>query len=440
MVLKNSQGGRVPYQIFNQDLYEDKTLKRISLAFIADVPSLGYSTYYIEEQKSPNSIGETKTLEETEAQEKVKLGNNYYDIVINRGSLESIFLKKKGIELFNTGKTAVDSLALSILESVNDFDTAGPFVEELEEKKIEPLSIVSGPVYSKVITQGWINEHRIRKEIVTYQQLSRIDFRTEIDSKGGDGVFKIKFPLGFEGKLMGHIPFGVEERELSKEPCRVSFASKNYPHTFFAGRWVDYSCPNYGIALISSPGRMGYDFDPDEKILKHILLKIRTIPTKGPWRHINKLHEAKGVHSLKYSIYPHEGDWKKANVHRRALEYQEPLISKVVSKAAQRRTKGVALPNETSFVKIEPDNIVMTGFYKKSKQVVVRVYESQGKGEKAKLVFPFTIGKARETDFNGQHVKLGRRINIVNRVLDFEIKPWEIVTFYISPSGIPKNF
>lgn len=330
-------------------------------------------------------------------------------------------------------------MTLSILESSDSFDTAGPSIEELEEKEVKLLSMTRGSLYSKIITEGWINEHRIRKEIVIYQQLARIDFRTEIDSKGGDGVFKIKFPLGFDGKLMAHIPFGVEEREFLKEPCRINIFSENHPHTFYAGRWIDYSCPNFGIALISSPGRRGYDFDSDERIIKHILLKTRTIPTRGCWRHLSRLHEGKGIYSFNYSIYPHKGDWKKAEVHRRALEYQNPLINRVFSKVTERKTKGIALPDKISFMRIEPNNIVMTGFYKKSKQVIVRVYESQGRREKAKLIFPFIIGKVKETDFNGQHVKTSRRFNITKQVLNFEIEPWEIVTFHLTPSGALEN-
>ncbi len=439
IVLKDRRDKRISYQIFAEDLYPDKTLRRISFAFIAEVPSLGYSTYYLEKQGFLNSIEKARKLEETEAQEKVKLGNKYYDIIINRGSLISIFLKEKGIELFNRDKIAANSLTLSILESSDSFDTAGPSIEELEEKEIKLLSITRGPLYSKVITEGWINEHRIRKEIVIYQQLARIDFRTEIDSKGGNGVFKVKFPLGFEGKLMAHIPFGVEERELSKEACRINIFSENHSHTFYAGRWIDYSCPNYGIALISSPGRRGYDFDSDERIIKHILLKTRTIPTRGCWRHLSRLHEGKGIYSFNYSIYPHKGDWRKAEVHRRALEYQNPLVNRVFSKVTERKTKGIVLPDKISFMNIEPNNIVMTGFYKKSKQVIVRVYESQGRREKAKLTFPFIIEKVKETDFNAQQVKSSRRFNITNRALNFEIEPWEIVTFRLTPSGIPEN-
>jgi len=438
IVLKDSRDKRISYQILDQDLYPDKTLRRILFVFIAEVPSLGYSTYYLEKQEFLNLIEKARKLKEIEKQEK--LGNKYYDIVIDRGSLISIFLKEKEIELLDAGEVAANSLALCILGSSNSFDTTGPFIEELEEKEVKLLSITSGPVYSKVMTQGWINEHKIRKEIVIYQQLSRIDFRTEIHSKGGDGVFKVKFPLGFDGKLMAHIPFGIEEREFSKEPCRINFASENYPHTFYAGRWIDYSSPDYGIALISSPGRRGYDFDPNEKTIKHVLLKTRTIPRRGCWRHLSKLHEGKGIYSFNYSIYPHKGDWKKAEVHRRALEYQNPLINRVFSEITQRKTKGIVLPDKMSFVKIEPSNIVMTGFYKKSKQVIVRVYESQGRKEKAELVFPFIIGKVKETDFNGQHLKSHRRFNITNQALNFEIEPWEIVTFYLTPSGVSESF
>ena len=159
------------------------------------------------------------------------------------------------------------------------------------------------------------------------------------------------------------------------------------------------------------------------------------MPTRSCWKNISSYHAAKGSHTLRYSFFPHEGDWKKAHAHRRAVEFQEPLMCV----SANSATAGAyRLPSEKSFARIAPDSVVMTGFYIQEQRVVVRVYESHGKPAKAKIALPFEIGKADETDFYGSPINdkkptSGKKVAASGNMLTFEIKPWEIATFFISP-------
>ena len=423
--LKDGKGNPVPIQVSNIDRHGDGSLKRFSFDFVAVVPSLGYATYYAETTETPLTEELDAAIEEAVA--KTRVGNDFFDLVVENGNLRSMSLKKGGGNLLNPKKIPANAISFSTLEAADHYDTLGSFQDEFEESATKPVGVIRGDVCTKIVSRSNVGGHKVQKTITVYTTLQRIDFETEIDSLGGDGVFKTKFPLGFDGAIMAHIPFGVEERNLSKEPCRVNFASESYPDTFTAEKWLDYGNPQRGVAFFTQPGQRGFDFVPGERVLKHILLKSRTIPKKTCWRHISRYHERKGFQSVRYSVYPHTGNWKKAQVERRATEYHEPLICKVVDRISQRRTR----PASYSFVQIAPDNIVMTAFTMQDRGIVARLYESHGNAVKVEMTLPVGVKRVVESDYYGEPVEAGRKIELQDRILTFEIRPWEIITLFV---------
>ena len=434
IALTDSADRPVPFQITRQDSHEDGTLKHVVVAFIATVGALGYATYYANRTNDrPASMAPPQAEAPTSAAPGVTIGNRYFDVVVSRGGLGSVVLKGSRTNLFAINAMAANAISYSTLDAADDFDTLGPFTGEIEQHDMRLASVERGPVHTRIVTRGAVGAHGIRKEVVIYRDLARIDCVVEIDSKGGDGVFKAKFPLAFAGTLVGHVPFGAEVVDRAREPCGTNFANASYPHSFSAERWIDYSSASRGgVALLSSPGQTGFDYDPDKNVAKHILLKTRTIPSRTCWRHISRLHEAKGLQRLRYSIYPHAGDWRRAQVHRRASEYQEPLFC-IVDKRG-RRAPGPTLPATDSLIQVRPDSVVMTGLYREGDRVVARLYESHGERCQAELVFPFAIAAAAETDFYGERLDGGKAVSVSAQRLSFAIAPWEVVTLFIRPA------
>ena len=200
----------VPLQITQQELHEDGTLKRAVVEFIATVGSLGYATYYATGTGDPATIPPTQGEEPASAAASVTLGNRYFDVIVGPGGVSSVVLKGSRANLFATGGMAANAISYSTLDGADDFDTLGPFTGEIEQRAMQLVSVERGPVCSRVVTRGAIGAHGIRKEVVIYRDLARIDCTVEIDSKGGDGVFKAKFPLAFAGTMVG--PRAVRRR------------------------------------------------------------------------------------------------------------------------------------------------------------------------------------------------------------------------------------
>ncbi|MBL7117861.1 MAG: hypothetical protein ISS94_03660 [Candidatus Syntrophoarchaeum sp.] len=62
-------------------------------------------------------------------------------------------------------------------------------------------------------------------------------------------------------------------------------------------------------------------------------------------------------YEFRYSIYPHKGDWREASSYKHAFEFNCNLD------AVQLR-KGEKLPFKRSFLKIEPENVVLAALKK----------------------------------------------------------------------------
>ena len=67
----------------------------------------------------------------------------------------------------------------------------------------------------------------------------------------------------------------------------------------------------------------------------------------------------RGKHTIRYSLVPHSRNWKEALVYRKAYEFNfDPYVRSI--KLQQKKKKNE--PGEKSFLKIEPDNVVLTAF------------------------------------------------------------------------------
>ena len=78
-------------------------------------------------------------------------------------------------------------------------------------------------------------------------------------------------------------------------------------------------------------------------------------------------------YAFEYAVQPHEGDWRQAEVYKQAQDYHHPLIP------IQAESKG-DLPPEYSFLKISPDNLILSALKKAEDDdgVILRFFETKG--------------------------------------------------------------
>jgi alpha-mannosidase len=96
------------------------------------------------------------------------------------------------------------------------------------------------------------------------------------------------------------------------------------------------------------------------------------------------------------------------------------------------------LPAEHSFVRVEPDNVVLTAMKKSEEDssLILRFYEWAGKEADVKLRLPAGVESAAETDLMEKSIA---DITVHNDAVTVHTKPYEIKTVRVrfGPQALP---
>ena len=258
----------------------------------------------------------------------------------------------------------------------------------------------------------------ISKEVVIFADLPRIEFTTRIDNKYPNIRLRVKFDTGIERKVyfretqFGVIPEPTEYfiREKGAEPSGI-------PN--FMG-WFDVSDGTRGITFMNK----GLPAVEIVKSAAYITLfrgvyGLSADGIAGPLVPTEDALELKS-YTFEYAVQPHHGDWRQAEMYKLAPEFHRLPI------AIQADAKG-ALPSEYSFLKLSPNNLILSALKKAedSDAVILRFFETKGEATEAEVELFKAIKRLtlvdlleREQDelpFEGNRFRL-------------EVTPFEIVT------------
>jgi alpha-mannosidase len=89
-------------------------------------------------------------------------------------------------------------------------------------------------------------------------------------------------------------------------------------------------------------------------------------------------------------------------------------------------------PLQRSFLKLNPSNVMLSGFYQDHNDLVIRIYEAEGKSTKGTLKFELPLVKASGTDCLGNIIR--EDIPLTENEIELNLKPFEIKTFLLSLS------
>ena len=103
-----------------------------------------------------------------------------------------------------------------------------------------------------------------------------------------------------------------------------------------------------------------------------------------------------GDFTYEFALWPFTGDWRQADLHRRALEYNYPVVS-----LAGTPGPGT-LGEEVQPLEPAPDNIILSAFYPEAGRVLARFYECQGRADTAPLSFAGPHSRFQTVDLLGR--------------------------------------
>jgi len=261
----------------------------------------------------------------------------------------------------------------------------------------------------------------IRKEVVIYADLPRIEFITRVDNNYPNIRLRVKFDTGIERKVyfretqFGVIPEPTEyfSREKGVEPSGIpNFLS-----------WFDISDGTRGITFMNK----GLPAVEIVKSAAYITLfrgvcGLSADGIAGPLVPTPDALELK-PYTFEYAVQPHEGDWRQAETYKQAKGFHH------LSMAIPADARG-ALPSEYSFLKISPHNLILSTLKKAedSEAVILRFFETKGEATEAEVELFKAIKRLTLVDLLEREKS---ELPFEGNRFSLKVKPFEIVTLKI---------
>jgi len=189
---------------------------------------------------------------------------------------------------------------------------------------------------------------------------------------------------------------------------------------------------NVGLAILNKGTLLG-GVEADGNLTIPLL---RTAPypvQQTPWPYDFAENRS---HVFQHRLIPHSGDWRKAEIPRRAMEYNHAPI--VVNESAH---KG-AMPSKYSFFSVGPNNVLISALKpadypfststtqrKASSSAVMRVYESHGEESNLLLDSGVSIKNIRSVQIDETPVVSKRKLVQEESQIRSTAYPFEIINF-----------
>ena len=400
----DSYGKEIPFQVLETKYDLDGSIKEASFIFKAEVPALGYNTYYIVLTDTKPSFNTHIKCFKSEESGKTKyvIENDYFLIKTVNGHISSIYDKRLSKEILKTEPILEMGNSILCEQIVNGLQGLTGEVKEIlySSNMFSPdiIEIVEdGPIRAILRFSFTYLENPLTLEIILYEGIPRIDFRTVINAQKTGRRFRVVFPLNIEnGELSVDKPFNIEKvrPEAENYDCMERSWGK-MGRVFGAYSWADLSTEEFGTALIS---RQNSGFILEKNKLSSILLLTADPDALGRFRKCTAFIGL-DTYKLEYSLYPHQGDVYSGKVYNVAKEYLNPLIPVVGVEGNGN------LPASYSFLRLKPENLKLSALFRQKKEIALRIFEIEGKETKASIELFKEIAKVYETDFLGNPTK-----------------------------------
>lgn len=369
-VLVDPAGNPVPFQRV-RSYATVASGSRNRIAFVADVPALGWSTYRLL-TRPRSSPWPHVTADDT------SLENLYFRLEVNpeTGCLSRLYDKRLDFEWLRREAAkgiAIDDPSDTWSHGVVQFTAvAGEFTGRSSR------CVESGPVKAVLRVESEYRRSRLTQEFTLYADIERIDVRVTIDWHERFTMLKLIFPLNLHFTTVTYeIPYGTIQRPTNgeEEPGQS---------------WVDMS----GIGR-NDGRRLGMSVLNDGKYsysMREYTMELTALRSPIYAHHVPYVPEEEGEYTFidqgrqqfTYALLPHGGTWEEARTPRHAAELNQPLVAQVES------AHEGPLPQRAGHVEIQGNSLAVTALKKAEREdaLVVRAYQAAGTGGEATIRFP----------------------------------------------------
>ncbi|WP_179088118.1 alpha-mannosidase [Paenibacillus sp. FSL R7-0273] len=386
-----------------------------------EVPALGYTTVWLRDidgaEKNPPAVilplaesvpghSQGKTLDHWETE--------YYRLVFDAGGrIVSWFDKEAGRELVAPGAAANHLQLFHDRPTVWDAWDIDPHFagQPAGEAALLTSEVLHQGQTRDILRFSWqLNDSLIEQHIIFHRHSRRVDFETRVDWREEHKLLKAAFPVDIRStKAVYEIPFGSVER-----PTHNNTSWEQAQFEVCGHRWADLSEGGYGISLLND---CKYGYDIKGNVMRLSLLRSPRWPDTTA---------DIGVHEFTYSLYPHAGGWREAEVVKEGQLLNQPIH------AAWASAHGGILPAAASLLNVTGQHTVVDAIKisEDASGAIIRLYESGGGRGQAELSLSsqFSI---METDL--MEKEAGEPQPAVNTgTLSRAVTPYEVVTLKVT--------
>jgi hypothetical protein len=362
--------GRVrPSQVAGEDL----------LFLAGDVPGIGYRTFWVVPQAGS---ARAQRVEVGSQDGHTFLRNEalWAEIDPATGALSSLVHRASGREMLQPAGGNVLQL-LGDTPSQWDAWNIGYTGEEWAVQSPVPITVEErGPLRTVVRAVRRIGGSVLTQDYVLEAGSPLLEVRTHADWHEEHRFLKTAFHLTADSKAATfEIPYGTIQR-----PTRPATEAEKARWEVSGHRWADLTDRGgeFGLTLVDD-SKYGYDLQG--RTLRLSLLRAPKWPDP---------QADQGEHHFRYGLYPHAGDWRRADSYRHGLEFNLPLRPVVV-----KSPSGGNLPPESALLSTDADHVVLSVFKavrepEDRPRFAVRVHEVEGRAAEVAIRFPFPVSRA----------------------------------------------
>lgn len=379
-------GKEIPSEVEKISRWEDGSVAKAQIGFLATVPALGVRVFKIVRQHEKFNNG--VQVKDNRVESK------YFDVEVDKETGILQVFDKENRELVKGNEVIIDEeigdlyFHRSMLDKHIGAEGGGGLhfgifkptdfqVEKGNERTIitfkDSFYCLRWPYYLIEKYPPLLYRHKtidITKTVIVYHHMPRIDLVTHLNLLQSHIQVRLKFDTGMvTPEYTRHTQFGaytMPEEKALKESMKIPSIS-----------WIAAQEADRGIAFMTQG--VPINEIKSGEIFYTLIRSVSVLSAdgiSGPLVPVPKAQEL-GEHTYHYSIFPYTGDWRDAQVHRRGQELSQPL------KAFQVNRK----PHQTELqtFTLGPESLILSALKQAedNTSVIMRFYESTGKPCKA---------------------------------------------------------
>jgi alpha-mannosidase len=387
----------VPFEILSSIRVPDKNLAQINILIPVEVPALTFQSLSIvkstQQQKIPQAIEFDR--------QNLRITTPYWNISLNKeGGISEITNRKTGRQMLKGSRNCYFAGVIN-----------GQSIESEGHWNADSITLTNNQLILN--EDGKIGSIPYRLEMTINSFSSGIDYKVKFQfnneeiGRVSENKREVASAFLHEEKLRFKIfpALGIGTTGIRDLPFTISETDDNYIEGNY---WTALADGHSGIAIFNR-GNMGSVHESDGSF---------SIPLAYSMYYVWKTVMLKGEFTYEFCLYPFEGKWEEADLHRNALDYTFPCVATISKKGNGKSGNQIQLFNVSS------SDVILSALYTQNDKPLFRFYESQGTNGKLKLDYLYGVGNLTEVDFGGK--EKGK----VESTLLF--KPWQIRTLRIS--------